>query len=112
MSNQRLPGPPKDGPTTSPEVKCKTRLLGTMPCGCEVYEAKTSEGKIAAWASHCRKHDAAPSLLAALKATLQALESHLDADTLHANLKHRDQLCPCNENEVKMARAAIESAGG
>ena len=51
-------------------------------------------------------------LLEVLKDTLRALEEHLDADTLHANLKHRDLLCPCNQNEVARAKAAIAACQG
>ena len=52
----------------------------------------------------------APELLETLKETLRSLEEHLDGDTLHANLKHRDLLCPCNQNEVVRAKAAIAKA--
>ena len=55
---------------------------------------------------------AAPEMLVALKATLRALEAHLDSDTNHAGLKHRDMLCPCNQNEVAQARAIIRRAEG
>lgn len=50
---------------------------------------------------------AAPALLEALKETLRALESHLDESCRDHNIKHRDQLCPCNQNEVVRARTAI-----
>jgi hypothetical protein len=50
---------------------------------------------------------AAPELAASLRETLRALESHLDDDTVHANLPHRDHLCPCNQNEVARAKALL-----
>lgn len=53
---------------------------------------------------------AAPELLAALRGTLQALEAHLDEETKRHGLKCRDELCPCNSDEVKKARAAIAKA--
>jgi hypothetical protein len=46
-----------------------------------------------------------------LEETLRALEAHLDEDTLHANLKHRDFVCPCNANEVARARGALSLQG-
>ncbi len=55
---------------------------------------------------------AAPELLEALEETLRALEVHLDDDTNHCGLKHRDLLCPCNQNEVVRARATIAKAKG
>ena len=51
-----------------------------------------------------------PELLAALEETLRALEAHLDEDTNHAGLKHRDVLCPCHSNEVLRAKRAIANA--
>ena len=51
-------------------------------------------------------------LLSSLKETLRALESHLDESCRDHNLKHRDDLCPCNQNEVKRAKDVIARAEG
>ena len=45
-----------------------------------------------------------------LRNTLRALEEHLSAETNAAGLKHCSGLCPCWDNEVQQARAAL--AGG
>jgi hypothetical protein len=55
---------------------------------------------------------AAPDMLEALIETLRALEAHLDESCRDHNLKHRDILCPCNQNEVVRAKAAIRKALG
>ena len=46
-------------------------------------------------------------LVEAAEKGLRALESHLDESCRDHNLKHRDQLCPCNQNEVKALRYAL-----
>lgn len=51
-------------------------------------------------------------LVEALRATLQSLEQHLDEATLAAGLKHREDLCPCQVQEVRDARAALKAAEG
>jgi hypothetical protein len=48
----------------------------------------------------------APDLLASLKEVLRALESHID-DSCRSQNVNRDVLCPCNQNEIKRARAII-----
>jgi|SRR5579864_6445341 len=55
---------------------------------------------------------AAPELLEALKETLRALESHLNESTRDHNLGNVDLLCPCSQNEVVRAKAAIAKALG
>lgn len=54
----------------------------------------------------------APELLEALTETLRALEAHLDEACRDHGVSHRDLLCPCNQNEVVRARAAIAKATG
>lgn len=54
----------------------------------------------------------APDLLASLIETLRALEAHLDDATRDAGLGHRSDLCPCHDNEVRRAKAAIAKATG
>ena len=49
-------------------------------------------------------------LLKAAQDGLRALEAHLDESCRDHNLKHRDDLCPCNQNEVAALRAAIAKA--
>lgn len=88
--------------------------VGSYRCGCSVtatpiYDAPRDPAYVfpdsrIEW---CPLHAAAEEMRAALQETLRALEAHLDDDTRHANLKHRDLLCPCNENEVKRARALL-----
>lgn len=46
-------------------------------------------------------------LVASLRETLRALETHLDDDTNAHGLKSRDILCPCNQNEVARAKAVL-----
>lgn len=48
-------------------------------------------------------------LRAALTETLAALEVHLDEATRDAGLGNRSLLCPCHENEVQRARAALSA---
>ncbi len=61
-------------------------------------------------AANSRLLENAPALLDALKETLKALEAHLDESCRDRNLKHRDLLCPCNQQEVVRAKAAIAAA--
>lgn len=52
------------------------------------------------------------ALAEALRETLRALEAHLDESCRDHSLKHRDDLCPCNQNEVTRARAALAAYDG
>lgn len=69
-----------------------------------LYEKAASER------DHLRQINA--QLIAALEETLKSLELHLDSDTAHNGLKHRDMLCPCNSTTVVSARAALTAAKG
>ena len=55
---------------------------------------------------HADLSAAAPELLASLTETLTVLEQHLD-DECAIKKTTRDQLCPCNQNEVARARALL-----
>ncbi len=49
--------------------------------------------------------------LRALKATLQALEAHLDAESARTNIS-RSGICPCEIDVVQVAKAVIKRAEG
>jgi hypothetical protein len=51
--------------------------------------------------------DLTRDLIRSLTETLRSLEIHLDDDTHLCNLKHRDLLCPCNQQEVARAKAVL-----
>lgn len=48
----------------------------------------------------------------ALAETLRALEAHIAAIAAEANLKDASMVCPCWDNEVQRARAALKLARG
>lgn len=48
-------------------------------------------------------------LLASLKETVQSLEAHLEDEAAEQKLSV-EQLCPCSQNEVVRAKAAIFQA--
>lgn len=48
-------------------------------------------------------------LIVSLKEVLRALESHLDESCRDHNLKQREDLCPCQQNEVKRAKELLNS---
>lgn len=46
-------------------------------------------------------------LVRSLREVLQSLEAHLDDDAKRLNLE-RDEVCPCNQNEVARAKTLIQ----
>ena len=56
-----------------------------------------------------RLRETVAELVEAAESGLQALNAHID-DAAKATGLHRDELCPCGQNEVSLLRAAIAKA--
>lgn len=84
-------------------LQTETRTIAILPNVADETERANADLLMRGWNTY-------DELVAALKDTLRALESHLDGDCVRADMKHRDLLCPCNQNEVPRARAALAKA--
>jgi hypothetical protein len=106
---------------TGPEARGNARRLAACWNACEGMEdpekhvdsLKEAESILALEYLESRDLRAQrDELVGALEETLRALESHLDESCRDHSLGHRDELCPCNTNEVVRARAALARARG
>jgi hypothetical protein len=86
-----------DGGSVTVYTICGPNLTGEPVVLAHVYDRE----------DNARLMAEAHELVASLRETLRALEQHLDDDTAHAGLSHRDHCCPCNQNEVARAKALL-----